>query len=120
MGQHLSVQAAVMLILLCEAGCAPNASEGQTGSTPWKRIPTPDEISACQPLVTDLPDGSVELQCRVGATGELEKCAVLSATDVRLGEWALCASAAFVADEAHVGEEVEVPLRWRRPVDVTP
>lgn len=115
MSQHLPVQVAVMLSLICVVGCAPNVGEEQTGSTLWKRIPTSDEIAACQPLVTELPDGSVQLRCRVGATGDLEQCAVLSATDARLGAWAICAAEAFKADEGHVGDQVEVPLRWRRP-----
>lgn len=83
--------------------------------TRMKRTPTPDETARCQPHVTDIPDGSARLRCQVGAEGRLERCVVLSTTNAGLGEWGLCMAAGFLADEAQAGQEVELPLKWRRP-----
>ena len=108
-------QAVALALLLCGCGAAPTAVDDQPAPTRMKRSPTPGETTRCQPLVTEIPDGSARLRCQVGAEGRLERCVVLSTTNARLGEWGLCMAAGFLADEAQVGQEVELPLKWRRP-----
>lgn len=115
MRRRFPVRVATLVVLLTGCASALVAVQGQPASTRWKRTPTPDEIARCQPLVADIPDGSAILRCRVGEAGELEGCVVRSTTNVKLGEWGLCMSARFVADDAYIGQEVELPLQWRRP-----
>ena len=113
--RRFPVQFAAVVVFLSGCGFAPTGTESQSAPTRWKRHPTNEEITRCQPPVTDILGGSARLRCRVGAAGRLERCVVMSATNVRLGEWGLCMSARFVADETEVGREVELPLQFRVP-----
>lgn len=112
--KRISVHVVAVAVFISGCGFAPAGTDSQSKPPRWKRTPSSEEITRCQPSSTDLPDGAVRLRCRVGAAGELDRCVVLSASDARLGEWSLCMSASFVADHAEIGREVELPFQWRR------
>ena len=112
--KRISVHVVAVAVFISGCGFAPAGTDSQSKPPRWKRTPSSEEITRCQPSRTDLPDGAVRLRCRVGAAGELDRCVVLSASDARLGEWSLCMSASFVADHAEIGREVELPFQWRR------
>lgn len=112
--KRISVHVAAVAVFLSGCGFAPAGTDSRPKPPRWKRTPSSEEITRCQPSSTDLPDGTVHLRCRVGAAGELDRCVVLSASDPRLGDWSLCMSASFVAGYAEIGREVELPFHWRR------
>ena len=94
------------------SGLAPTPADDPSEHTRWSRTPTGDEMTRCQPAVTDIPDGSVVIRCQVGAAGWLEGCSALNGAD-RLKEWGLCLSGHFRADPTEAGLWVEIPLQWR-------